>query len=123
MTISSEYADPSANATRTTDPQSKRLRFLQSGAYNMEYEWDRAKARSNVRKHGVDFADAATVFNDDFAITVPGDDLEEERFITIGMDALARVLVVVYAWREEDIRIISARKANKRERLQYEGQL
>lgn len=89
----------------------------------MEYEWDRAKARSNVRKHGVDFADAATVFNDDFAMTVPGDDPEEERFITIGMDALARVLVVVYAWREEDIRIISARKANKRERLQYEGQL
>lgn len=99
------------------------LRFFRSGAYNMEYEWDRAKARSNVRKHGVDFADAATVFNDDFAMTVPGDDLEEERFITIGMDALARVLVVVYAWREEDIRIISARKANKRERMQYEGQL
>ncbi len=54
----------------------------------MNYEWDSGKARSNVRKHGVNFEDAATVFSDDFALTIPGDDPDEQRFVTVGMDAL-----------------------------------
>lgn len=87
----------------------------------MDYEWDSNKAKANLRKHGVDFADAATVFIDDLALTIPDDTLDEERFVSIGKDELGRVLVVVYAWRGEDIRIISARKANRRERKQYEG--
>jgi uncharacterized DUF497 family protein len=61
------------------------------------------------------------VFIDDLALTIPDDTLDEERFVSIGKDELGRVLVVVYAWRGEDIRIISARKANRRERKQYEG--
>jgi hypothetical protein len=87
----------------------------------MDYEWDPVKAKSNFRKHGVDFADAATVFSDDYALTIFDDDPDEERFVTIGVDALERILVVVYAWRSRRIRIISARKADSYERKQYEG--
>lgn len=66
-------------------------------------------------------ADAVSVFADDFAITVMDEHPDEERFVTIGMDALARILVVVYTWRGEScIRLISARKATRRERQQYE---
>jgi len=87
----------------------------------MDYEWDPAKARANLRKHGVDFADAATVFSDDYALTIPDDYPDEERFVTLGMDALARILVVVFTWRGRHIRIISARKAESHERKQYKG--
>lgn len=86
----------------------------------MDVEWDRAKALANRRKHGVDFADAVAVFEDDQAMTIQDESSEEERFITIGMDAFARVLVVVYTWRNERIRLISARKAIRHERTQYE---
>jgi len=87
----------------------------------MDYEWDTHKAKSNLRKHGIDFADATTVFSDDYALTIPDDDPAEERFVTIGMDALRRILVVVCTWRSERIRIISARKAEIYECKQYEG--
>lgn len=86
----------------------------------MDVEWDFRKAGLNLRKHGVDFADAATVFHDDYAITVRDESTDEERFVTIGMDALGRVLVVVYTWRMSRPRLISARKAGARERAQYE---
>ena len=88
----------------------------------MDYEWDAQKASSNLRKHGVDFADAVGVFSDSFAITIRDDDPDEDRFITIGMDYLLRVIVVSYTWRDDQIRIISARKATRSERLQYEKQ-
>ncbi|MBN1318419.1 MAG: BrnT family toxin [Anaerolineales bacterium] len=87
----------------------------------MTYEWDSAKARTNLRKHGIDFADAATVFSDDYALTIPDDDPDEERFVTIGMDALGRILVVVFTWRGSNIRLISARRAESHEKKQYEG--
>lgn len=86
----------------------------------MDYEWDPNKAKLNFRKHGVAFADAVTVFSDDMAITVNDDNPDEERFATMGMDALGRVLVVVYTWRGNRIRPIMARKATKSEREQYE---
>jgi uncharacterized protein len=88
----------------------------------VELEWDPRKASVNLRRHGVDLADAGTVLHDEQAITIPdeGSD-EEDRFITLGMDALGRVLVVVYTWREDRPRIISARKATPRERRQYEA--
>jgi uncharacterized DUF497 family protein len=87
----------------------------------MTYDWDPAKAITNLRKHSVDFADAATVFADDYALTIPDDYPDEERFVTIGMDALGRILVVVFTWRGQRIRIISARKAESHERKQYAG--
>ena len=91
-------------------------------AYNtfMDYQWDDNKAKANLKKHKVDFADAVTVFGDDLAITVEDDDPDEERFVTIGVDAQGRILVVVYTWRGESIRLISARKATRGERQEYE---
>lgn len=86
----------------------------------MAYQWDRGKAAANLRKHGINFADAVSVFSDDLAITISDERFDEERFITIGVDAFGRVLVVVYTMRDEEIRLISARKANRRERQQYE---
>ena len=68
--------------------------------------WDRAKAAENRRKHGIDFADAATVLEDELALTVGDDDTDEHRFVTLGMDALGRVLVVTYTWRDDEHRII-----------------
>ena len=88
----------------------------------MEFDWDPPKATTNRRKHGVDFADAGTVLHDEHAITIPDDSCDEEdRFVTLGMDALGRVLVVIYTWREDLPRLISARTATRRERRQYEG--
>ncbi len=87
----------------------------------MEYEWNDEKAASNVRKHRIDFADAVSVFADDAAITIVDEHPDEERFITIGIDAFGRILVVVYTWRGDHIRLISARKATRHERKQYEG--
>jgi uncharacterized DUF497 family protein len=85
----------------------------------MNYEWDPNKARSNYRKHGVRFADAVGVFEDENAITIQDEDAREDRFITIGRDFLSRILVVVYTFRDVVIRIISARKATVRERKVY----
>lgn len=86
-----------------------------------DVEWDPRKAAANVRKHGIDFADGATVLHDERAITIRDDDEEEERYVTIGMDALGRVLVIVYTWRGDRPRLIPARPATRQERRQYEG--
>jgi uncharacterized DUF497 family protein len=71
----------------------------------------------------VDFADAVTVLYDHLAVTIPDRQSDEERFVTVGMDALGRILVVVYTWRGDCVRLISARKATPRERQQYEAGL
>jgi len=83
-------------------------------------EWDQAKAAANRSKHGVDFADAATVLTDDFALTRRDETPDEERFVTVGMDAMGRVVTVIFAWRGETVRLISARRATASERRQYE---
>ena len=85
----------------------------------MAVEWDPAKARANLRKHGIRFADAVTALEDAGAISVRDEREDEERWITIGMDSLARILVVVYTWRDERIRLISARPATRTEARQY----
>lgn len=88
----------------------------------VELEWDDEKAATNLRKHGIRFADAALVLEDELAVTVRDLHSErEERFVTIGNDPNGRLLVVVYTWRGERIRIISARKATGQERRQHEG--
>jgi len=87
----------------------------------VELEWDQRKADANLRKHGIDFADAGTVLHDGHAITIPDEESGEVRFVTTGMDALGRVLVVVYTWRAKRARIISARSVTPRERRQYEA--
>lgn len=84
------------------------------------YEWDRRKALLNRRKHGVAFADAVAVFYDACAITLEESMAPEARFITVGLDSLGRVIVVIYTWRGDRIRLISARRATPAERRQYE---
>jgi len=88
----------------------------------MSYVWDPDKAANNLKKHGVEFADAVGVLEDELAL-VREDiaDYEEERFIAVGMDYLGRLLTVIFTYRSEDIRLISARKATKKERLDYES--
>ena len=86
----------------------------------MTFEWDPDKAHSNLEKHGISFADAVEVLSDPYAITIEDQTSEEQRHITIGLDAIGRILVVVYTWRGDNIRIISARKTTARERAQYE---
>ena len=88
----------------------------------MRYEWDPQKAEANRKDHGVSFADAVSVFDDYFALTREDPDAEDEqRFVTLGSDLTAALLVVVYTYREPDIiRLISAWKANKAQRTRYE---
>lgn len=91
----------------------------------MRFEWDPPKAEANLRAHGVSFAEAVTVLEDDFALTredpAAGDEL---RLVTLGLSNLANLLVVVYTYYEPDaIRLISAWKANKRQRNDYETRL
>ena len=88
----------------------------------MNYQWDRAKARQNFKKHGIYFADAVSVFFDEFALTIEDEGASEARWITVGMDHFGRILVIVYTWRDGECRLISARKAVPGERQQYEGE-
>jgi uncharacterized protein len=79
----------------------------------VDCEWDPAKARANIIKHGVHFADAVSALEDDSALTIPDPYSEEERWITLGMDVLGRVLVVVYAWRGGKVRLIFGSTSNR----------
>ncbi len=86
----------------------------------MEIEWDAQKARLNERKHGIQFADAVLVLEDDNALTRTEQASDgEQRWVTLGVDALGRILVVVYTWRKNRLRVISARPATPRERDRY----
>ena len=87
----------------------------------MKITWDPAKAESNFRKHKIRFSDAEAVLFDPMALTVEDETSEgEDRFVSVGADALNRVVVVVYTYRGADIRLISARRATRRERKAYE---
>ncbi len=87
----------------------------------MNYQWDPKKTKINYKKHGVDFADAVCVFEDEWSLTIKKRIAGgEQRFMTIGVDFLGHVIVVVHTYRDEDIRLISARPATKAERNVYE---
>ena len=88
----------------------------------MTYEWDSRKAKENLRKHRVSFEEAATLFLDPLTLTFPDPDHseEEDREITIGVTARHRVVFVSHSQRGDRIRIISARKATRKERNEYE---
>ena len=86
----------------------------------METNWDPLKARANLAKHGVAFEDAELALSDPSGLTL--EDLHarsEERFVTVGVDALGRIVAVVYAYREEGVRLISARPATRKEKDAY----
>jgi len=89
----------------------------------VDFEWDSAKAAANIRKHGIDFADAVGVFDDPFALSKAEPDEDEARYVGVGSDMLGRVLVVIYTHRAQRIRIISARRATPSERRTYEAGL
>ncbi len=91
----------------------------------MIYEWDPAKAAANLRRQKVSFAEAASVFLDPFALTFsdPKRSDEEDREITIGLSSRQRTLFVSHCERGDRIRIISARKATRKERLQFEKRI
>lgn len=88
----------------------------------LTFEWDTTKASANLRKHGVSFEEAATVFADESSLTIPDLDHSqvENRFVLLGMSYRGKMLVVVHTERGDSIRIISARPASRRERQQYE---
>ena len=91
----------------------------------VRFEWDPSKAVANLRKHGVSFEEAETAFADDHALLLddPDHSEDEDRLLLLGMSARLRVLVVVHAFREAEsvIRLISARKATRSERAQYDA--
>lgn len=89
----------------------------------LSFEWDARKAAENVKKHGVPFEEAATVFADPLGrITAdPRHSIDEERFVLLGLSRRARLIAVMYVERGEIIRLISARRATRRERKNYEA--
>ena len=88
----------------------------------MRFQYDPAKAAANQKKHGVSFADAEGVFHDPLAVVVEDPDAESERrFVGVGLGSAGELLVVVYTEREGEIRLISARRATRKERKTYEG--
>ena len=89
----------------------------------MEFEWDPEKAAANVKKHGVEFAEAMTIFGDPLELTIPDPDHSEDerRFLSIGLSAGGRLLVVAYTERAGRTRIINAREASSKERTNYES--
>ena len=113
----------SKHAYRSVFPRVDTRLDEQYNVHMIRFEWDPAKAVRNVRKHGVSFEEASTAFTDPFArVTFDPDHSEaEDRFILLGLSTAARMLVVCDCYQEEDevIRIVSARKANGRERKQY----
>jgi uncharacterized DUF497 family protein len=85
------------------------------------YEWDPEKAAQNLTKHGVDFADAAISLEDPNALTDTDPDAsDEERYVCLGADPDGRLLVTVYTYRDEHVRIVSSRSASPGERRRYE---
>ena len=89
---------------------------------SLRFEWNRKKVLLNIRKHGITFEEASTVFGDFLSITIPDTyhSIGEDRFITVGTSIKGRIVVVMHTERHDVIRIISARKATKNERNQYE---
>lgn len=90
---------------------------------DLGFEWDERKALQNKRKHGVSFEEARTVFSDDYGLLIddPDHSVEEDHFLLLGLSANLRTLVVAHCYRKADdvIRIISARKATRKERHIY----
>lgn len=89
----------------------------------VRFVWDPAKARENLRKHGVSFLEAETAFSDERALLLddPDHSTDEDRFVLLGLSATLRLLTVVHCYREADtvIRLIFARRATRAERAQY----
>ena len=95
---------------------------LQGRAERMKFEWNLEKARQNLEKHSVSFEEAATVFNDSLSVTFPDPQhsLGENRYVMIGVSKFGKLLVVAHTDRNDNVRLISARKATRQEKRFYE---
>ena len=94
--------------------------YVHTYNHAVETNWDPAKARTNVTRHGVAFEDAELALTDPAGLTREDPDARgEARFVTVGADALGRIVAVVYAYRGDDVRLISARPATRREKETY----
>jgi uncharacterized DUF497 family protein len=90
----------------------------------MRFEFDPRKAAANLRKHGVELSDTEAVFNDPLAIHMEDPDVQgERRFVAVGRGNTGLVTVVAYTYRGATIRVISARRASRKERLKYESRI
>jgi len=91
----------------------------------MEYNWDPKKEQININKHGITFSEAVEILESDYCLILKGDtDHSEDRFVFLGLSKKLKILVVVVAYPEEELtRIISARKATKKERSFYEKRI
>ena len=90
----------------------------------MSIHFDPVKAAINLQKHGVHFAEAEMVLQDQMALTIEDPDTAgEQRWITMGADSMARILLVVYTYRIDQARVISVRKASRQEREKYHAQI
>ncbi|MDQ3632979.1 MAG: BrnT family toxin [Acidobacteriota bacterium] len=89
----------------------------------MKFEWDKEKAESNLKKHGISFDEAVSAFDDLFNVDLfdPKHSEDENRFILVGQSENERILIVSYAERGDKIRIINARKVTSKERKDYEN--
>jgi hypothetical protein len=89
---------------------------------SLTFEWDEKKAKENIKKHRVSFEEAKTVFNDPLSVTIydPDHSIDEYRYIDIGLSSKNRLIVVSYLEKGEKIRIVSSRKATKKEQRDYE---
>ncbi len=99
------------------------MMYIRTYIQDVNFEWDPVKTAGNLEAHGGDFADAAVALEDECALTIEDtrhDD--EQRFVSLCLDPLARLLVVVYTWRGDTIRIISARQTTRNETCRYEGE-
>ena len=88
----------------------------------VHFEWEEEKAAANARKHGISFEEAISVFSDPLSVTHddPDHSVSEPRFLLLGTSNRGRLLVIVHTEREDAVRIISARQATRKERVQYE---
>ena len=89
------------------------------------FQWDAEKAKANLRKHGVAFAEAAWVFLDPLSVTIhdPDHSESEDRYLTVGASASGRLLIVGHTNRGDQIRIVSARRLTRTERKEYEDEI
>lgn len=115
---------PESGAQSTFETRAESLYDNYDRVKRIQFDWDHAKSRANLRKHGVSFLEAQSAFADPLAriIADPDHSQDEDRFILLGLSETPRLLVVCHCYRDEDslIRIISARKANRRETLAYQ---
>lgn len=90
----------------------------------MSIHFDPVKAAINLQKHGIHFAEAEMVLQDQMALTIEDPDTAgEQRWITMGADSMARILLVVYTYRSDQARVVSVRKASRQEREKYHAQI